>query len=92
VDSGSADYEIQVNVLSFTSREWIRTEIDTTQLFRIQLTVEAILYDGSTNREVWRSGKISYSERQEEAEERIGAADIITQTVRQLVDAMRNTF
>lgn len=93
VDSGSADYEIQINVLSFTTREWVRTEIDTTQLFNISLTIEAILYDGSTNKEIWRSGRISYAERQEHAdEERELNTDIITQVMRQLADAMRNTF
>lgn len=92
VDSGQADYEIQINIISFTSREWIRSELDTAQLYDTRLTIEAILYDGSTNREVWRSGAISYDERSEEVDEKTASADIITQTVRILADKMRNTF
>lgn len=92
VDSGSADYEIQINVLSYTSREWIRTELDTTQLYSISMTIQAIVYEGSTNREVWRSGNISYDERQEQSDEKAASSDIITQVVRKLADELRNTF
>ena len=92
VDSGSADYEIQINVISYTSRQWIRTELDTTILRDSLLTIEAIVYEGNTNKEIWRSGKISYSERLEQASNKAVAGDIITQTVRMLMDKMRNTF
>ena len=92
VDSGSADYEVQINIISFTTREWIRTEVDTSQLYDTRMTIEAILYEGSTNREVWRSGHISYAERTEEADEKTLSGDIITQVMRLLADKMRNTF
>lgn len=92
VDGGSADYEIQINVITYTTREWIRTEIDTSQLYNTSLTLEAIVYDGSTNKEVWRSGAISYSEYGEQADEKAASGDIIAQVIRQLADKMRNTF
>lgn len=92
VDSGSADYEVQINIISFTTREWIRTEVDTSQLYDTSMIIEAILYEGSTNREVWRSGHIGYSDRTEEADEKALSADIITQVMRILADKMRNTF
>jgi hypothetical protein len=92
VDSGSADYEIQINVLSYTSRQWMRSKLDTTILSDTSLTVEAIIYDGSTNREIWRSGKITYSDRLDTPDSKIVAGDIITQAMRMLADRMRNTF
>lgn len=92
VDSGSADYEIQINVLSFTSRRWMRSEIDTSLLYDTNMTIEAVLYEGSTNKEVWRSGKISYFERSEKVDERVQSGDTITQLIRMLTDKMRNTF
>lgn len=92
VDSGTADYEIQINVIAFSTREWIRTEIDTTQLYSTSLTIEAIVYSGSTNKEVWRSGQIYYSESMEHADEKAASSDIIAQVIRQLADKMRNTF
>jgi len=92
VDSGSADYEIQINVLNFSTREWIRTELDTTQLYATSLTLEAIIYDGSMNREIWRSRPISHSEYEEHANEKAASGYIIAQVIRRLADTMRKTF
>jgi hypothetical protein len=92
VDSGSADYEIQINVINFSTSEWIRTKFDTSQLYSTSLTLEAIIYDGSTNKEIWRSGHLSYSEYEEHANEKAASGDIITQVIRRLADTMRSTF
>ena len=92
VDSGSADYEIQINVISYTTRQWMRTELDTTLLYDSTMIIEAIVYDGSTNKEVWRSGKLSYADRLESSDQKGVAEDIITQLIRILADKMRNTF
>lgn len=92
VDTGSADYELQINIIKYTSREWIRTEVDTSQLYDTTLTIEAILYEGSTNKEVWRSGNIAYSERTEDVDEKQSSGDIIKQTMRLLADKLRQTF
>lgn len=92
VDSGSADYEIQINVLDFSTREWIRTEQDTAQVYSTSLTLEAIIYEGSSNKEIWRSDRISYSEYGEQADEKQASDDIIDQVVRKLGDKMRNSF
>jgi hypothetical protein len=92
VDSGSSDYTIQINVLSFTSRQWIRSELDTSLLYDSALTIEAVIYDGSSNKELWRSGKISYSEQLEKTDDHAIAADLVTQVIRMLADKLRNTF
>ena len=92
VDSGSADYEIQINVINFSSSEWIRTELDTTQLYATSLSLEAIIYDGSTNREIWRSGTLSYSEYEEHVDETAASRNIIAQVIRKLADTMRKAF
>ena len=92
VDSGSADYEIQINVIAYTTRTWMRSELDTTILYDSTMTIEGIVYEGSTNREVWRSGKISYMDRLEKVDDKAVAEDLTTQLVRILVDRMRNTF
>ena len=92
VDSGSADYAIQINVVSYTTRQWMRTELDTTLLYDSTMIIEAIVYDGSTNKEVWRSGKLSYADRLESSDQKGVAEDIITQLIRILADRMRNTF
>jgi len=92
VDSGFADYEIQVNVHNFSTREWIRTEQDATQLYATSLSLEAVIYDGRTNREVWRSGHLFYSEYEAHANEQAASGHIISQIIRQLADKMRQEF
>ncbi|MDR2605260.1 MAG: LPS assembly lipoprotein LptE [Desulfovibrio sp.] len=92
VDSGPADFTIQINVLSFTNREWISSELDTTQLFASSITLEAVVYSGAENREVWRSGKISYSEYEAQVDEKALSGSILKQIIRRLCDEMRNTF
>ena len=92
VDDGTADYEMQINIVRFATRGSIRTEVDTSQLYDTSLTIEAILYEGSTNKEVWRSGHLSYAERSEEVDEKHASGDLITQVVRLLADKLRNTF
>ena len=92
VDSGPADYEIQIKVLSYTTREWMRSEADKTLLYDSTLSLEATLYDGKTNQEVWRSGVISYAERMESPDDTALVGDIITQVTRRLADKLRTAF
>lgn len=92
VDSGPADYEIQIKVHSYTSREWMRSEVDTTLLFETSISLEAIIYQGDTNKEVWRSGLLVYNDRLEDPGEKPAAGELLTQLVRMLADKMRNTF
>lgn len=93
VDSGPADYEIQINVKSYTTREWMRDEVDTvTRLYSASMSLEAIIYDGSTNEEIWNSGQVSYSDRLQNPNEQLAAGELITQIVRQLADKMRDVF
>jgi hypothetical protein len=90
VDSGPADFEIQINVIYYTSRQWMRDRHDRTLLYTTTMALEAVVYDGSTNQEVWRSGRISYSDSLEQAQDVMDP--IIVQVIRQLVDNMRDKF
>lgn len=92
VDSGPADFEMHIKVISYTTNEWMRDEIDHTLLYSSSIFIEATLYDGSTNRVVWRSGQVGYSDILEQANERMAANDLVVQIVRLLADKMRNTF
>ncbi len=92
VDDGPADFEIQIKVLSYTTREWMRSAGDRTLLYDSTLTVEAIVYEGSSNKEVWRSGPVRYTERLEEYNDPQASGELITQVMRQLTDKMRNAF
>lgn len=92
VDSGSADYEISIKVLSFTSHEWIHNENLGIVLFNQKLEIEAIVFDGHTNKEIWRSGTLSYAERQETGGDKSSSQDIIQQVIRELCSKLQNSF
>jgi hypothetical protein len=61
-------------------------------LYATSLSLEAIIYDGSTNREIWRSGTLSYSEYEEHVDEKAASRNIIAQVIRKLADTMRKAF
>ena len=92
VDESPADYEMTIKILAYTSREWLRDENDVALLFANNLTIEAIVYDGTTNREIWRSGAIAYSDVSETIGAKASAEEIIRQVARRLADKLRNTF
>ncbi len=92
VDSGSADFEIQIKIISLTSREWVASDENTTALYDNTIILEAIVYSGATNHEAWRSGAITYSDREELPADRIDSSEIITQAMRLLADKMRQAF
>ncbi len=92
VDSGPADFEIEIKVLSYTMREWMRSELDYSMLWTANLRLEAIVYRGADNVEIWRSGPMSYNDIVENPEEKGAAGDLIVQLVRRIVDKLRYTF
>ncbi|MDL2272150.1 LPS assembly lipoprotein LptE [Desulfovibrio sp. OttesenSCG-928-I05] len=92
VDSGRADFELDLKISSYTYRSSVYDENDATQLYSANLTVEAIVYEGGTNQVIWRSGGVNYSDSRETLEEK-GTADYLVQNIaRQLADRMRNAF
>ncbi len=91
-DSGSVDYEIQINIISLTSREWASSNENVPALYDNAVTLEAIIYSGLSNQEVWRSGRIRYSEREEYPAEQASSSYVIKHAIRLLADKMRMAF
>lgn len=92
VDSGKADYEISFKVDSFTFRSWLTDSDDVTMLYSAAMTMEAILYKGNTNEEVWRSGKTSYSQSYERVQERTAASDLTRELARRIASNLQHSF
>lgn len=92
VESGRADYEISLKVESFTIRSWLTDPDDATSLYEANMTLEAIVYRGDTNQEVWRSGNVTYSQSYEQVQERTVSSDLTRELVRRLVSDMRRAF
>jgi hypothetical protein len=92
VDSGRADYEIDLKISSYTYRSSVYDYNDVTQLYSANITVVATVYEGGTNQVIWRSGGISYADSRERLEEKGAASYLIQNIVRQLADRMRQVF
>lgn len=92
VDSGPADYEIQIDIKGYTSREWMSSRTDVAMLYDNKLTINATIYDGTTNSVVWQSGNISYSDRSEEVGQEGSTNRLIAQLMSRLSEKLRNTF
>ena len=92
VDSGPADYEISIDIKGYTSHEWMSSRYDVSMLYDNTITLNATIYDGTTNTVVWRSGNISYSDRSEETSRENTTGDIVTQIMSRLAEKLRNTF
>ncbi len=92
VDSAPADYEISIKVNAYTTYEWMSDKIDRGILYDTTLTITAVVFEGNTNKEIWRSDPLSYSDRLELLNEQVAAEDLVKQLIRRLADAMRNTF
>ena len=93
VDSGPADYEITIKVLALTQREGIHDRYDQPLLYENRMEVLAIVFDGATNTEIWRSGNIYYSDRTQNApDNKTHSAGIISRTMHLVADALRSTF
>ena len=91
-DSGKSDYSMQLNVKRFTIRESISNKRDDSLLCSANMIVQAIVYEGSGNTEVWRSGDISYSETYETYYERTAAELLCKRIAERLVTSMRDKF
>lgn len=92
VDSGPADYSLEIKIKQFSERGETFDDIFKTKLYSIQLVVELIVYDGSTNRKVWESGPISQTDFSEIPKSRRSTMDVAILLVRQMADKMRNQF
>lgn len=92
VDSGRAEYGIFLRIENFLVRSWLVDSDDRTTLYSASMTLEGIIYRGDSNEEVWRSGKITYSQSYENVQERLVADDLSREIVRRLISAMRNAF
>lgn len=92
VDSGRSEYEIALKVSSFTIRSWLTDSDDATSLYSANMSVEAVVYSGDGNREIWRSGSVDYSHSYESVQEHTVAEDLTREIVRRLVVNLRRAF
>ncbi|MDL2313716.1 LPS assembly lipoprotein LptE [Desulfovibrio sp. OttesenSCG-928-C14] len=92
VDSGNADYSIQIKVSNFTVRTALHDDERRAVLSTAMLQLEGVVRRSADNTEIWRSGLISYSDTVESVNEEQAADALAAQAVRILVSRMRQNF
>lgn len=82
----------KMKIFSFTSHEWMHDENLEIVLFSQNLEIEAVVFDGHTNKEIWRSGSLNYANRLDSEGDKSSSNELIQQVIRELCDKLRNTF
>ena len=91
-DSGLADYELQINIISYTMDGWGYSSSGDSVLYRASIRLETIVYSGETNQPVWNSGQVSVSRTYDTDNEREAAYALALEVVERIVDRMRSAF
>lgn len=92
VDSGLADYELQINIISYTMTGWGYSNSGESVMYKAALIMEGIVYSGETNQEVWRSGQVSLSRTYDTDNETEAAYALAIEVVERITDRMRSVF
>ena len=92
VDSGPADYQLEIKIKQFSDRGETFDDNLRTRLYAINLTVNLEVYDGSTNKKIWESGNISESDFSELPNSKAGTNEIATLLMRKIADRMKQKF
>lgn len=89
VDSGYADYTMDLRVPSFLMRSYASNAEDVTLLNAATVKLEIVITKGNTGEVIWRSGIISYSENYENTRESVAIREVLTQVVNRGLDRMQ---
>lgn len=92
VDSGEADYELDVEVTRFRVSDHGYSREGTSVMYSASMTMIISVYDGSTNKLVWSSGRIDLSRVYDTDSAQAAALELSRELVRRGMDRMRFAF
>lgn len=92
VDSGEADYELDVEVTSFRVSDHGYSREGTSVIYSASMTMIISVYDGSTNKLNWSSGAISLSRVYDTDNAQTATHELSQELVRRGMDRMRFVF
>ncbi len=92
VDSGEADYEIEVVVKRFRIEDHGYSSTGSSVMYSASMTMQMSLYDGSTNKQVWNSGNISYSRVDDTDNPQAATQELSRELIYRCLDRMRFVF
>lgn len=92
VDSGEADYEIEIVVKRFNLQDHGYTSSGNSVMYSASMTMYMALYDGSTNKQVWSSGDIRYSRVYDTDNAQAATDELSRELIFRCLDRMRFVF
>ena len=92
VDSGEADYELDVEVTRFRVSDHGYSREGTSVMYSASMTMIISVYDGSTNKLIWNSGRIDLSRVYDTDGAQAAAQELSRELVRRGMDRMRFAF
>lgn len=92
VDSGEADYELDVEVTRFRVSDHGYSREGTSVMYSASMTMIISVYDGSTNKLIWSSGKIELSRVYDTDSAQAAAQELSRELVRRGMDRMMFAF
>ena len=92
VDSGKADYELEVNILQFGVQDCGYSREGESVMFSANMQMEINVYDGSSNQLKWQSGVVSLSRVYDTDNSREASQELATELIRRCLDRMRFVF
>ncbi len=92
VDSDSSDFTLGINVLTCSIRSNSDTSSGIAQLSTATIHMVFSVYDGHTNKEVWKSGLIAYSDNFEYEKEETVVKEVVRECVRRGMDRLQQRF
>ena len=92
VDSGEADYEIEIVVKRFNLQDHGYVSTGSSVMYSASMTMQMRLYDGSTNKQVWNSGDISYSRVYDTDNAQAATEELSRELIFRCLDRMRFVF
>ena len=92
VDDGKADYLLTVNMTGFSVRSSISNRVDNTLLSTTTVSLEVIVRSGKSGGVVWKSGRVSFSDKFEVVDEDMAVREGLKEAVRRALDRMQQEF
>lgn len=92
VDSGEADYGLEIIVSRFSISDHGYSREGTSVMYSAYMVMELKVYDGSTNKLVWDSGQVSLSRVYDTDNAQAATRELSGELIRRCMDSMRFVF
>ncbi|MBQ4133518.1 MAG: hypothetical protein IJD04_07295 [Desulfovibrionaceae bacterium] len=92
IDSGEADYELDVEVTRFEINDYGYSREGASVMYSAAMVMVLTVYDGSTNRQVWSSGGVGLSRVYDTDNAQTATRELSRELIRRCLDRMRNVF